>query len=487
MKKILLITLFAILTFANNDRALYLKKYKNEKKVALVIGNSDYKNLASLKNPINDAKDVSSALEDIGFEVMTVTNATQSAIDKKLREFSIKLNSAGIGLFYFAGHGIEVEKQNYLVPLRAKIDDKFNVKYNTLAVNEVVDRMKSSKTRLNMVILDACRNDPFHRGGGGLATVPNAKGTLIAYATEAGGVAKDNRSERNGLYTKHFLKYIKKGNLNQRDFFHKVRTAVYNESGEKQLPYLNDGTIGDFYFRVDENIEYVKKEKSSFSFGEVAPTTFGLTINTTPRDAKVQIMNIKPTYYNGIKLVKGKYNIKISKDGYITQQGFIDLKSDTNIDIALTKEKVVYQKPKTYSSSNKNSKGWDKSIYSGNRSYSRNSSNTVKDNLTGLIWQKTPNYKEYTWSEAKEYCRNLSIDGYDDWRLPNFDELYYLADRSKYKPAIDDNYFDVKTDDWYWSSTAYKNNSSKAWVVSFDSGSDFWDFESGDDFVRCVR
>jgi hypothetical protein len=266
MNKLLLLLLSAIILFANNDRALYLKKYKNEKKVALVIGNSDYSGkLSKLKNPINDANDVKNQLEKLGFEVIIVTNADQRRIDRKLREFVTKLKTAGVGLFYFAGHGLSVDNQNYLIPLKADISDKYNIKYGSLAVNEVVDRMKDSKTRLNMLILDACRNDPFSRGGGGLSSMPNAKGTLIAYATSAGDVAKDNVNGRNGLYTKHFLKYLKSSNLNQREFFHKIRQGVYNESGQDQLPYLNDGTIGDFYFKVDTNINYTKKESISYT------------------------------------------------------------------------------------------------------------------------------------------------------------------------------------------------------------------------------
>jgi uncharacterized caspase-like protein len=262
MNKLLLLLLSAIILFANNDRALYLKKYKNEKKVALVIGNSDYSGkLSKLKNPINDANDVKDQLENLGFEVIIVTNADQKRIDRKLREFVTKLKTAGVGLFYFAGHGLSVDNQNYLIPLKADINDKYSVKYGSLAVNEVVDRMKNSKTRLNMLILDACRNDPFSRGGGGLSSMPNAKGTLIAYATSAGDVAKDNVGGRNGLYTKHFLKYLKSSNLNQREFFHKIRQGVYNESKKDQLPYLNDGTIGDFYFKVDTNINYTKPKQ----------------------------------------------------------------------------------------------------------------------------------------------------------------------------------------------------------------------------------
>ncbi|MEA3315966.1 MAG: DUF1566 domain-containing protein, partial [Campylobacterota bacterium] len=141
----------------------------------------------------------------------------------------------------------------------------------------------------------------------------------------------------------------------------------------------------------------------------------------------------------------------------------------------------------TYSS-NKNKDGWDKSIFSGNRSYSKNTTNTVKDNLTGLIWQKTPNYKKYNWEKAKNYCRSLSLDGYNNWRLPNFNELFYLADRTKYNPAIDTNYFNVKTDNWYWTSTSYKNSSSRAWVVGFSLGNNrIKSDDRYDRYVRCVR
>jgi hypothetical protein len=436
MKKILILLFSISILWSNSDRAMYLKKYKNEKKVALVVGNSEYKNLAKLKNPINDANDVSNALKNLGFEVMTVTNATQSRLDRKLREFSVKLNTAGVGLFYFAGHGIEVEKKNYLVPLQANISDKLSVKYNALSVDEVVDRMKSSKTRLNLVVLDACRNDPFSRGGGGLAVMPNAKGTLIAYATAAGSVAKDNRSGRNGLYTKHFLKYIKKANLNQRDLFHKIRTDVYRESGQDQLPYLNDGTIGDFYFVVDDKIDYVKKSNDKTN-QELLERLAKLEKQLQEQKKKEKVAPVsRPT------------TVTTTNNGY---------------------------QPK-----------WNPLIYKGKRSYSRHSSNTVKDNYTNLIWQKSNNGKQYNWNDAKSYCSSLSLDSITNWRLPTQKELYYLADRNRYKPAIDDNYFSIKIDDWYWSATTHKNYTSDAWGVVFNLGSEDYDDKSRDYYVLCV-
>lgn len=250
--KFILLILIPFILYSNADRALYLKKYSKEKKTALVIGNSKYSgSLSKLSNPINDALDVKNSLEKIGFDVILLLNANQEKTDENIRMFTHKLKSSAVGLFYFAGHGVEVDKENYLIPVGSKIDDKYSIKYKTIAVNEVVDRMQNSGTRLNMVILDACRNDPFSRGGGGLSPMSQAKGTLIAYATDSGKTASENASEKNGLYTKHFLNTLNEYNLNQRDFFHKIRTKVYNESEGKQLPYLNDGTIGDFYFKVN--------------------------------------------------------------------------------------------------------------------------------------------------------------------------------------------------------------------------------------------
>ncbi|HHH37682.1 MAG TPA: DUF1566 domain-containing protein [Epsilonproteobacteria bacterium] len=129
--------------------------------------------------------------------------------------------------------------------------------------------------------------------------------------------------------------------------------------------------------------------------------------------------------------------------------------------------------------------GWDKSIYRGERSYSKNTAHTVKDNLTGLIWQKSGSKKKMNWTSAKAYCSDLSLDGFDDWRLPMMEELYYLGDVSKYNPAIDEK-FDVKND-WYWSSTEFKNDSSSAWNVDFNYGYDGWYNKTYEYYVLCVR
>ena len=113
-------------------------------------------------------------------------------------------------------------------------------------------------------------------------------------------------------------------------------------------------------------------------------------------------------------------------------------------------------------------------------------SNTVKDNYTGLIWQKEDDGVKRNWKDAKRYCRNLSLDGYSDWRLPTMEELYYLGDITKIKPAIDTNYFSVKNS-WYWSSTTYKNDSYGVRGLDFEYGNDAWVNKLSKNFVLCVR
>ena len=138
----------------------------------------------------------------------------------------------------------------------------------------------------------------------------------------------------------------------------------------------------------------------------------------------------------------------------------------------------------TVRSVNSNLKKWNLKIYQGKRSYSKNSTHTVKDNYTGLIWQRKDDGTKRTWNDAISYCDELSLGGYK-WRLPSQEELYYLGDVSKYDPAIDKEYFDLESS-WYWSNTVYENDSSQAWLVGFKLGSDRWYYKTVTSYVLCV-
>lgn len=494
LKLFIIVTLLTVSLFAN-DKALKLIAMQKESRVALIIGNNNYKSrsLSKLNNPINDARAIRKILSIRNFEIIYQEDATRRVMNKKLKLFYKKIRNGAVGFLYFSGHGLEVDGENYLIPIDANIEEKDDVDNDSISVDTVLHKMQSAGNRLNIAVLDACRNDPFSKGvSGGLAKV-EPEGIFVAYATSAGKVASDGKRGSNGLFTKHLIKYMKQDGLGLYDVFKKTREKVFIESGRKQRPAIYDQVIGEeFFFTLPKQgtaNSFVAKSRnnSTFSFKNDAPSKYSLTINQTPSSARVSITNIKPRYYDGIKLVAGTYNVKVSKKGYLTKRGDIKLDGDLSLNVVLDKEmsKIVTTVKKTqkYSSSQR---GWNKKIFRGKRSYSKNSSNTVKDNYTGLIWQKGKSSSKMKWSDTKGYCQNLSLDGYKDWRVPTYRELYYLADRTKYAPAIDSNYFD-ESSEWYWSSTVYKNNSSRAWIVLFRNGNDFYYGKSDREYVRCVR
>jgi hypothetical protein len=254
IKYILLLIPFLLLA-STNDRALYIKKYSNESKTALVIGNAEYKHFSKLKNSKNDARDISNILKSLDFEVLYLEDGNLKEMKNISRKFATKLKKGGVGFFYYAGHGLEVEGKNFLIPTNANIPSKVEVEYESLAVNRIIDMMEDASNRLNIVVLDACRNDPFSRsGGGGLAAINNAKGMYIAYATAPGEVASDG-SGKNGLFTKHLITNIKNPNLTLNQVFDSTRADVYNESRNKQLPWTSSSVIGTFYFNVDGKVK----------------------------------------------------------------------------------------------------------------------------------------------------------------------------------------------------------------------------------------
>jgi len=253
MRYLVLILFVITLSNANTTHNLYLKKYQNEQKIALVMGNADYNRFSKLNNTLNDANGIAKLLKQKGFDVTLLTNGTLKRMKNGVRTFTQKLHEGGVGFFYFAGHGMQVHNRNYLIPVSSDITSKTDVEFESLAVDYVIKMMEESHNRLNILILDACRNDPFSRGGGGLAQINSAKGMYIAFATAPGQVASDGDGE-NGLFTKHLINTIQKPNLTLDDIFNQTRRAVYRESNGKQLPWTSSSVIGEFYFQTRNTI-----------------------------------------------------------------------------------------------------------------------------------------------------------------------------------------------------------------------------------------
>lgn len=221
-----------------------------EQRVALVIGNSAYRK-APLLNPSNDAQAMASALTASGFSVLYKDNATYREMTGLIRQFGDRLRSGGVGVFYYAGHGMQIKGHNYLVPVDSEIEREDEVAYSSIDANLILEKMEAANNRMNIVILDACRNNPFVRnsrsGAQGLAQMEAPVGTLIAFSTSPGSVASDGNG-KNGLYTSHLLKNIKQPGLRIEDVFKHVRFAVRQESGGKQIPWEATSLEGDFYF-----------------------------------------------------------------------------------------------------------------------------------------------------------------------------------------------------------------------------------------------
>jgi uncharacterized caspase-like protein len=221
-----------------------------EGRYALVIGNSAYKS-APLKNPAKDARDMAALLGTLGFNVTLKIDAGVKDMEEAVRGFGLNLRHGGVGLFYFAGHGIQVAGSNYLVPVDAKIQSESDVRFECVDAGRVLGKMEDAGNSLNIVILDACRNNPFSRGfrsaDRGLAEMRAPTGSIIAYATAPGSVASDGSGE-NGIYTKHLLKNMRTPGLPITDVFMRVRMGVVGETVKKQVPWESSSLTGYFYF-----------------------------------------------------------------------------------------------------------------------------------------------------------------------------------------------------------------------------------------------
>lgn len=227
-----------------------------DKRVALVIGNSAYRNVAPLDNPKNDAKLMADTLRALGF--MLVGDAAQvdldkPALDNAVQSFSQKIQGADVGLFYYAGHGVQVRGSNYLVPIGANPTREADVDFQMVDLALVLRQMESAGTKLNLVILDACRNNPFGGRGlrataGGLAQMQAPEGTLISYATQPGNVAQDG-ADGNSPYTRALVSTIRKPGLGIFDAFNEVGLAVKRSTAGAQQPWVSSSPIdGKFYF-----------------------------------------------------------------------------------------------------------------------------------------------------------------------------------------------------------------------------------------------
>jgi len=430
---ILLVFLFPSLIHA--ERGIRVKK--NLMRIALVIGNGAYKS-APLKNPVNDAQDMAAVLTNLGFQVIHKTNAARRAMVLAVNEFGRKLRKADVGLFYYAGHGMQIEGRNYLIPIGANVVDEQDVEFEGVDAGRILGKMEAAGNTVNIVFLDACRDNPFSRsfrtGSRGLLRMNAPKGSFIAYATEPGNVAADGRG-RNSPFTKHLLKHIKTPGLKIEDVLKRVRADVTSETGDKQLPWQSSSLVGDFYFVVEGKVTVTKRPKTESSMALERESL---------EDERQELERLKMEIERK-KLEAERERLKAEKE---------------RLEVASVPTKPSHTAPASYANG---------AEVSRDGVYIAYANGVVRDTKTGFEWVAGPD-RDMTWDEANQWVQSLNIAG-GGWRMPTLDEL-----ESLYKKGLGNRNMTLllKNTAWYvWSVET--QDSSSAWTFSFEHGYMTWD------------
>ena len=229
-----------------------------ERRVALVVGNGTYEEAGTLTNPVNDATDVAARLRDLGFEVIEGNDLGKRDLERKIGEFSDALEGAGAGLFYYAGHGLQVDGRNFIVPVDAKLDVPAKLRLETVQIDDILDIMEQ-QTKTSLVFLDACRNNPFvkslrklatNRSAAplaGLAQFDSTRGSFIAFSTAPGSVALDGAG-RNSPFAAALIKHMGDPGQSINDLMIAVRRDVVAETHDAQRPWEQGSLLDRFEF-----------------------------------------------------------------------------------------------------------------------------------------------------------------------------------------------------------------------------------------------
>jgi hypothetical protein len=246
-----------------------------ERRVALVIGNSTYADAGTLANPKNDAELMARTLQSVGFTVTKLINADQATMKRAMLEFGRALrDGADASLFYYAGHGVQVHGENYLIPVDASIKDEGEVDLQGINVNDFLNVMEGSSSKVNIVVLDACRNNPFARSfrsaSRGLAMVDAPEGSYVAFATAPGQVAADGAGA-NSPYTEALAAAMVEPGVKLEDTFKKARRIVIEKTARQQVPWETTSVTGDFYFVAGDQVANLPEPTSEPPAAEAKP------------------------------------------------------------------------------------------------------------------------------------------------------------------------------------------------------------------------
>ena len=328
-------------------------------RVALVIGNAAYKNATPLSNTINDAVIMANALKSLGFELVggkAQTDLDKGGLDNVIRKFGETIRGKRVAFLYYSGHGVQVDGRNYLIPTSANVVAKTDVKYELVNVDEVLDDMNASGTKVNIIVLDACRNNPFGdkglRGtGSGLAVMDAPSGTIVAYATGPGKTAADGVG-KNSPYTESLARVITEPGLDIEDVFREVGKDVQIKTGGVQVPWKMDSLTEKFYFKMTVEVEGSIQTAGGPGPGSVppkpeTPRTGSIKVKSTPPGAMVYVngdqKGLSPMTISGLS--PGSVGLKVVLDGYEMVEDTVNIQAGKEETMNYTLARVAVAPP----------------------------------------------------------------------------------------------------------------------------------------------
>jgi len=524
MKSVMRITLITTLLFMLFVSSVYAAP---EQRTALVIGNGAYSS-GPLKNPVNDATDMSAILKKLGFSVTLKSNSSLQEMEDAIEAFGNLLKRGGVGLFYYAGHGVQVNGTNYLLPIGARINKEADVKYQAVDANKILDEMAAANNGLNIVMLDACRDNPFTRSfrsaARGLAIVSSApSGTFISYSTSPGNVARDGDG-RNSPYTAALLQYMQAPGQTISDVFINVRTKVKKETG--QVPWELSSLEGRFYFAPQDSTQnnqpdvpsyaakfvplpeseevlrqkaVLEREKKETERQQALDAELKRLLESarTSSTSAIPTSNA-PSYLNkstprpeSDESVRQKEALERERQDLARERQ--DLERQRALDTE--REQLAVERRKIEVERQQLAMGKRPSVSTALETardgrFIAYDNGTVLDTQTNLMWAAKDNGNDINWNNAKSYCGNYREGGYTDWRLPTQDELAGLYDSSKSYTATQLGHKVHLTELIKLSTccpwTSQTRIFSDVANFSFDRGSWRWNFPSQNQGLRAL-
>ncbi|MDM8551928.1 DUF1566 domain-containing protein, partial [Desulfobacterales bacterium HSG2] len=418
-------------------------------------------------------------------------------------------------------HGAQSGGENYLIPVEANIRYEKELRYKAVSAGMVLAELENARSRLNILILDACRDTPAFSGTSkafsksGLASMDAPVGTIIAYATAPGKVAREGPG-RYSLYTANLIQSMKIPGLDIEDVFKRVRRKMVQISNGTQIPWERSSLVGDFYFAGGSAV--IEQPAPA-----PVPKTGGLRVRTTPSGATIRINGRKkgrsPLALDNLK--PGTVRIHASLEGYGDEEQITDIQKGMITQVSLYLDRIVSTerletepsvtegavrlRSQSRTLSDKDVQAmvkrhnffckkhdWSEDWYNESGNFDNDfvkssDGKTVTDRMTGLMWQQSGANNYMNYEKAQAYIDKLNRErfaGYSDWRLPTLEELMSLMEREKVNGLYIDPVFDRKQR-YCWS--ADKRPSGSAWSAAFSNGYAYWHNLEYNDYVRAVR